>query len=168
MSGMIKVTDLGDKVRLQNGGSPTIGVMFDGKFFPSQKAAAKAAGVNAVTFSGQLKTGGKVKGKEASFATIADVKEALPADKLALATKLQPADNKKQKAAVKREAAKKKRSVEVEVDQVEQTGLQPLLEGVRWGDGRVTLVMLGTDFEWKLDGEEDIPWIWQGRVDWKN
>lgn len=166
MSGLIKVTDLGDRVRLQNGGNPTIGVVFDGKFFMSQQDAAKKAGVTPAALSEKLRMGRQVKDRETRFATIEDVKKNLPADKIALATKLKKdgkVTNKKREAAIKREAKKKQQA-----KPDEQSDLQPLLEGVRWSDGRVTLVMLGTDFEWKLETEEDIPWVWQGRVSWLN
>lgn len=166
MSDMIKVTDLGDRVRLQNGGSPTIGVMWDGKFFMSQQEAAKIAGVKAVTFSGQLKAGRPVKGKETAYASIDDVKKALPADKIALATKMPKSTNRRRDAAKKREAKKKAAQKKAKAP-TEQTAPEPLLYGVRWPDGGVTLRLPGNqDFIWNLDSEEDIPWVWQGRVDW--
>jgi hypothetical protein len=176
---MIKVTDLGDKVRLQNGGAPTIGVMFDGKFYASQQAAAKAAGVGAAVFSGQIRAGGQVKKKEARYATIEDVKKALPVEKLAVATKLKKGgkvENKKQAAAVKREAkkkTKKKAVVAASQDGVLLTrsggDLQPLLFGHRRADGGVLLYFPGNfDDVISYASEDDISFIWQGRIDWRD
>lgn len=162
MSGMFKVTVDGDRIRLQNGDPhATTPVMWGGKFFKSQTEAAKSAGVTVAAFSAGLKRkkSNDVAGKEARLATIDDVKEALPADKLAIAVRLEKAA-KPEKA----KAPSRSRTIPAPEMNNEKT---PLLYGVRWPDGAVTLRMPGrADFIWNLAAEDEIPWVWVDRIDW--
>lgn len=172
MAGIIAY-DMGDAVKVKNGvRQRTTAIFWGGTVFKNVEEAAEAAGVKAKSFGYQMRKGGPVNQKEARRATIEEVKKQWPKVHVATAVGAKKKRERAQKTAdyaqrnADRDARIEERKKEREAARAARKPL-PVLYGVRWPDGHITLRMPGVeDFFWDLESEEDIPYAFEGRVDW--